>query len=437
MGDFNHGHIQWTSLQSTGREDQEFLNLVQDSFLSQHVLEATRGENVLDIVLSSQKEFVDNVEICEPLGCSDHNQIHFIIKVKGERNRKIRYRNNFHKGRYKDMREYLAKIDWNNTLKNKTATECWNILKSEIDCVVDKFVPLKKQGKRSKKKHLSKEAIRKIKYKQMMWKTYGHTGSEEDYSIYKEALNQATAEIRNSKRSYEQKIAFNIKHDSKSFYAYVRSKQKVQDKVGPLEGSDGNIITEGFFLMAENLNEYFSSVFTREDISILPVLETKFEGREFDYLGQLIVTPTMVAMKIRDMKDNKSPGVDGIPPKLLLEIVEQISIPLATVFNLSFEEGIVPLEWKEANIIPLFKKGSRNKSENYRPVSLTSVICKLLERLIKDHLVDFLVKNKLINPSQHGFLKARSCLTNMLCFLEDVTKWLDEGSPVDIIYLDF
>ena len=208
-------------------------------------------------------------------------------------------------------------------------------------------------------------------------------------AFIKKQANQATAEIKNSKRSYEQKLAINIKHDSKDFYAYVRSKQKVQDKVGPLEGSDGNIITEGF-LMAENLNEYFSLVFTREDISILPVLETKFEGRAFDYLGQLIVTPTMVAMKIRDMKYNKSPGVDGIPPKLLLEIEEQISIPLATFFNLSLEEGIVPLEWKEANIIPLFKKGSRNKSENYRPMSLTSVICKLLERLIKDHLVDFL-----------------------------------------------
>ena len=78
--------------------------------------------------------------------------------------------------------------------------------------------------------------------------------------------------------------------------------------------------------MAENLNDYFSSVFARENISIFE--ETKFEGREFDYLGQLIVTPTMVAMKIRDMKDIKSPGVDGVPPKLLLEIVEQISIPL-------------------------------------------------------------------------------------------------------------
>ena len=97
-------------------------------------------------------------------------------------------------------------------------------------------------------------------------------------------------------------------------------------------------------------------MFTREDISILPVLETKFEGREFNYLGQLIVTPTMVAMKIRDMKDNKSPGVDGIPPKLLLEIVEQISIPLATVFNLSLDEGIVPLEWKEKTLYHYLKK---------------------------------------------------------------------------------
>ena len=114
-------------------------------------------------------------------------------------------------------------------------------------------------------------------------------------------------------------------------------------RISLLEGSDGNIIIEGF-LMAENLNEYFGSVFTREDISALPVPETKFEGRESDYLRQLIVTPKMGAKKIRDMKDNKSPGVDGIPPKLLLEIVEQFSIPLATVFSLSLEKGIVPLE---------------------------------------------------------------------------------------------
>ena len=319
---------------------------------------------------------------------------------------------------------------------NKTAIECWNILKYEIESIIDKFFPFQKQGKRCRKKHLSKEAIRKIMVKQTMWRVYRRTRKEEDYAKYKEALNAATTEIRQSKRSYEQKLACNIKNDSKSFYAYVRSKQNVQDKVGPLEDSAGNIISQGF-LMAEDLNGYFSSVFTKEDISSLPVADAKFQGAKSEYLGPLVVTPELVAKKIKAMKDNKSPGVDGIPPKLLMETVEQISIPLARVFNLSLKEGVVPFEWKEANIIPLFKKGSRNKSENYRPVSLTTVICKLLERLIKDHMVDFLVKHKLLNSSQHGFHKARSCLTNMLCFLEEITKWIDVGSPVDIIYLDF
>ena len=102
--------------------------------------------------------------------------------------------------------------------------------------------------------------------------------------------------------------------------------------------------------------------------------------------------------------------------------MEQISKPLAHVFTMSLQEGIVPLEWKEANIIPLFKKGSRNKSVNYRPVSLTSVICKLLESIIRDHIMDFLlIKHKLINSSQHGFLKSKACLTNLLCFFEEIT----------------
>ena len=102
------------------------------------------------------------------------------------------------------------------------------------------------------------------------------------------------------------------------------------------------------------------------------------------------------------------------------------------MINLSLEEGIVPSEWKETNITPLFKKGSKNKSENYSPASLTSVVCKLLETLIRDCMMEFLVKHKLINTSQHGFLKARSCLTNLLCFLEEITMFVDDGSAVDL-----
>ena len=94
--------------------------------------------------------------------------IYILSLKKGKRSRKIKYRKHFHKGRY-DMRDYIAKIGWSNILK--------------------KCVPLKKQEKRSKKKHFSKEAIQKIKYKQMIWKIYKHIGNEEDHAIYKEAFN--------------------------------------------------------------------------------------------------------------------------------------------------------------------------------------------------------------------------------------------------------
>ena len=372
----------------------------------------------------------------EPLGSSDHNQLHFSININSDKTKVKQCRRDFRKGSYKEIRENVALIDGNDKIKNKTTTECWNILRVKLDSANDSYVHMKKLGKRSKKKHLSNEAFRKIRYKQKMWRVYKHTGKDKDYEAYKEALNAATNEVRKSKRNVEHKLEHNIKSDSKSFYAYVRSKQNVRDTVGPMEDNAGNIITQGF-VMAEELNMHFSSVFTQEDTSSLPVPETKFKASEGERLGQLVVTPEVVASKINNMKENESQGVDGISPKILKETVEQMSTPLAQVFNMSLQKGIVHISWKEANIIPLFKKDSRNKSVNDRPVSLTSVICKLLEtKLIRDHIMDFLVKHKLINHSQHGFLKARSCLTNLLCFFVEITKWVDEGSPVDVIYLD-
>ena len=197
MGDFNHGHIQWESVKSAGGDDHQFLLLTQDCFLTEHVLETTRGGNVL--ILSSQNELVDNVKVHEHLG----DQIHFNLKVKTGNTYKKQWRRNFNKGKYKEMRTYLANIDWNNLLKNKTETECWTCLKFEIEGIIEKFVPLRKQGKRSRKKHLSKEAITKIAHKQMLWRVYKHSGNVEDYTNYKEAINLAITEIRKSKRTSE------------------------------------------------------------------------------------------------------------------------------------------------------------------------------------------------------------------------------------------
>ena len=121
-GDFNHGNIKWDTLQSTGVEDQKSLCLVQDNFLTQHALEPTRAARVLDIVQSSQKKFIDNVVIQEPLGSSDHNQLHFNVNIISDKTKVKQCRRDFRKGNYTEIRKSLALIDWNDTMKNKTTT---------------------------------------------------------------------------------------------------------------------------------------------------------------------------------------------------------------------------------------------------------------------------------------------------------------------------
>ena len=141
--------------------------------------------------------------------------------------------------------------------------------------------------------------------------------------------------------------------------------------------------------------------------------------------------------KIIKLKDDNAPGDDGIIPEFLKKLVSVISQPLAIIFPKSVAEGVVPQEWKRANITPLFKKGSQSDPGNYRPVSLTSHIGKILEAIIKEKLLGHLMIHSLINTSQHGFLPRKSCLTNLLEFLEYVTHAVDSGKPVDVIYLDF
>ena len=143
------------------------------------------------------------------------------------------------------MRKYLAKLDWNNMLRNKIAIERWNILKYVTENIIDQCVPLKNKDNGLERNTCQKKLL-KIVFKQTMWRVYRRTRKDKDYTNYKEALNAATNQIRQYKRSYEQKLACNIKNDSKSFYAYIRSKQNVRDKVGPLEDSAGNIISKGF-----------------------------------------------------------------------------------------------------------------------------------------------------------------------------------------------
>ena len=130
-------------------------------------------------------------------------------------------------------------------------------------------------------------------------------------------------------------------------------------------------------------------------------------------------------------------GPDKIGPRILQANADVLCAPLAVVFRKSLEEGVVPDDWRKGKITPIFKSGSRMTPGNYRPVSLTSIACKIMESIIKDNMLLHLIKFELIKESQHGFMTSKSCQTNLIDYLNTLTKLVDQGYDVDVIYLDF
>ena len=186
--------------------------------------------------------------------------------------------------------------------------------------------------------------------------------------------------------------------------------------------------------MATELNNFFASTFTREEITNIPTPEPM---RTRTKLTGTWITTGKVKRKIKNLKPHSAAGLDGIAPRFLLNCIDQIAPVLAMLYRKSVETGQVPEEWRQANVVPKFKKGSKKEAGNYRPVSLTCVSCKLLESILKDDIMQHLTSNKLLKKSQHGFMAGKSCTTNLLEFLKKVTEAAGKGKSVDIVYLDF
>ena len=145
----------------------------------------------------------------------------------------------------------------------------------------------------------------------------------------------------------------------------------------------------------------------------------------------------MVENKIKKLKVNKSPGPDKIHPRVLHETASTISTPLCLLFRNSLFLKQLPEEWKHANVTAIFKKGNKNLPQNYRPVSLTSIVCKLMESILRDAIVKHMKLNGLFSPQQFGFIEGKSTTLQLLSVLDIWTEILDQGGSLDAVYCDF
>ena len=379
---------------------------------------------------------VEELKVLEHFSTSDHNMVEFNFVLTTGCCNAVTYKYDFRKGDYNAIARTLKETDWGLMFDSKGTLQCYDILIDKLNNLMDQYVPKTKVKKQQRCLWLTGRVKKAIRKRNKKWKLYKATKKDTDYKKYKECRNSVVTELRKARKTFECKLAADIKNNPKSFYGYVRTVTKSKDRVGPLKDSSGTIIDDDRS-MCDTLNNFFASVFTKEDIHNVPEVVNIFNGEDSQFLSTVQITSDDVYNKIIKLKDGKAPGDDGFVPEFLKHLANVVSIPLAVIYNKSIAEGVVPQEWKRANVTPLFKKGSRSEPGNYRPVSLTSYLGKILEAILKDSLIDHLSAHSLLNVSQHGFLSKKSCLTNLLEFLEYVTDAVDQGKPVDVIYLDF
>ena len=232
---------------------------------------------------------------------------------------------------------------------------------------------------------------------------------------YTRARNQARWATRKAQKEFEKKIDKELKLNPKQYWRYVNSKKKTKSQIPDLNKTKekDSPRTSDDKEKAEVFNQYFKEVFTKEDLENLPDVENKPVD---SMLCNIDITEEMVLKKLKELNQNKTPGPDQIHPRVLKELKDEVAQPLTIIFRKSIETGRIriPKEWKDGHITPIHKKGNKHMAENYRPVCLTVICCKLMESILKDAMYSHLIRNNLINSNQHGFLSGRSTSTQLI-----------------------
>ena len=246
--------------------------------------------------------------------------------------------------------------------------------------------------------------------------------------------NIANSEKRKSRKQYEINIAEKCKTGHKMFWKYVNTSMKVKNGISKLVLGNGNT-AETDEQKSQALNLFFSSFSKNETLDNIPALNCA-NNSDGVCLPEVVITPAVVLNKFKTLNPTKSEGPDRIPPRVLLELQKFLYIPMTILFNNSIEKGSIPCDRKNAEITAIFFKGIKSNPANDRPISITSAVGKILESIHRDIIVAYINDYNLHSDCQHGFRKHRSCVTQLLHVVEDLSYIFDNGDPFDIIYLD-
>ena len=430
-GDFNLPSIDWDNHYSEVAIETSFLDMFNNLGMDQLINEPTHKlGNTLDLLLTDDPSLISNINVNGSwhLCKSDHFPLNFHVNLRAKKRKQDKRKvYNFKRAKWDNINLQLSQYNWNNLLSDNDIEACWANFKQVLFSVIDSNIPKITLRNNNQPPWFDSETFNLCREKEWFRSKYKDSSNPEHHLKFVERR-------RAFKKLSQQKMRDNILVDdsnsdliTKRFWTHVKS--KTNSTRIPEVINYGEAYRSQHVEQAELFNEFFFDQFTRPSDYSIPIDFTTGNSFDIDF------NSNKVEALLTNINTNKAMGPDGIHGKILKNCAKSLSVPLSILFRSSYYSGKLPKDWKMANVVPVHKKGSKSVVENYRPISLTSLIGKTLERIIRDDIM--LRCNSLIDQRQHGFLFGKSCGTQLISFCDSLALSLNQNIRTDVIYFDF
>ena len=422
LGDFNFPDIDWSVLMGTSHQSNCFCNFVFDCNLTQHVPDPTHVKgNLLDIVLTSQSVSINSL-IVHPLSVIDFSD-HLAISALSSPG----YVFDFCNADYEIITSHLLDSDFSIVYDSSDIEFIWFYIKSLIYNAMLIYVPKILVKRRQGPKWFNSDIRHHLKCLRSLKRKFTTHPTKNRESKIHEMENLLQLKFSQAKSNYETKLINSQSSNPAAIYSYIRSISHENALPSTLYLDNTSTVCDTD--KATLFNEFFYSVFTRSSFQLPPLNNLMMTSSS---LCDISFSELDVFRVLRSLDVSKAMGCDGISPRLLKHSALALYQPFYHLFLLSVSQSYLPFEWRTHLIKPIFKSGNKNSVRNYRPISLLSVVSKVLERLVYNCIVDYITRS--ISDSQFGFLRGRSTLQQLLIFFKILHN---SSSQIDVIYLDF
>ena len=464
MGDFNLPNVNWAHMASNHRSDKSeeiLINFAERNFFTQVINKPTRNDNILDLIFTNKPNYVIDVSVTSTT-LSDHKLAEITLGYNlttASTSHRMSDREtidpfsfraaDYHKADTDCMNAELAEINWCDlwemcAMHDEDGINFLELLRLIVLQITLKNSPGKKEGGMKRKnpriQYALKRKRRKLNRKINAIRSKNPASKKLPKLI--QEVNAVCYEIQDAIMKHldhvESRAVENIKVNPRYFYSFAKRRSKTKSTVAPLKDESGQLTNDGTqksILLSQQYFKAFSDPLKASLPESLSYLNINKD--DATYIDGIDINESDIQDAIAELDPYTATPDGDIPAKILISCKEQLSKPLKLFWTNSFQRGTIPHSQKIQYITPIFKKGNRCDAANYRPVSITSHLIKIFERVIRKYLVKYLEENFLLSNKQHGFRKGRSCLTQLLDYVNRIYESLNSGHEFDVVYLDF